>query len=92
LINGLAVVTSSIVDVHWQKLGVTSHFQRNVFETQPVNITYISGIIIQYIFLYISVVLGINNEHFQNQKRKNGVYKDKVVCCEVRVKFCGQFR
>jgi len=43
LINSLAVVTSNRVDVHWQKLGVTSHYQRNVLETQPVNITYISG-------------------------------------------------
>jgi hypothetical protein len=88
----MAVLTSSIVDVHWQKRGVTSHFQRNVFETQPVNITYISGINIQYIFLYIAVVLGMNNEHFPHRKRKKGVYKEKVVCCKVSVKFCAQFR
>jgi len=37
LINHLAVVTSSIVDAQWEKPGVTSHFQRNVFETQHIN-------------------------------------------------------
>jgi hypothetical protein len=26
------------VDVHWQKTGVTSNFQRNVFETQLMNL------------------------------------------------------
>lgn len=43
MIDGLAVVTSNGVDVHWQNLGVASHYQKNVLETQPVNITYISG-------------------------------------------------
>jgi len=31
--------SSSIVDVHSEKHGLSSHFQRNVFETYPINIT-----------------------------------------------------
>jgi len=33
----LVVVTSNIVDVHWQKPGVNRHIQRNVFETQLIH-------------------------------------------------------
>lgn len=31
------VVISNIVDVHWQKAGVSSHIEENVFETKLLN-------------------------------------------------------
>jgi hypothetical protein len=38
LINRLAAVTSNIAGVQWQTPGATCHFQRNLFETQQINI------------------------------------------------------
>jgi hypothetical protein len=38
LFKRLAAVTSSIVDVHRQRNGVTSNFQRNVFENHQISI------------------------------------------------------
>jgi len=31
------VVISNIVDIHWQKSGVSSHIERNAFETKLLN-------------------------------------------------------
>lgn len=33
-----------MLDGHWQKRGVSGHFQRNVHETQPIKITILSYI------------------------------------------------
>ena len=52
-----STVVSNIVDVHWQKRGVTRHIRRNVFEIQQINYYY-------YYYYYISPSLALKTQYF----------------------------
>jgi len=49
-----------MVDGHWQKRGVSGHFQRNVLETQPIKIMILSYVFQRlYVFYALKALLSL---------------------------------